>query len=390
MDLLIHSYILGFKVPEGVGFMKQKRFLQILVSTIAGFILLLSLLIVVLPYQSVSESERRSLAKFPQLRVDAIGTGSFMEDLEVYLQDHFPFRENFRNLKAIVTYYGMGQKENHEIYLVQDGTKKSAVKIEAAYRKESLQYATDRFAYLYNTYLQNQAKGIYMVAIPDKHYYGAAYSKKPQMDYEKLFQQIEENMPYAKRIPIEDQLTLSHFYTTDSHWRQESLADLSSYLLKEMGKVGGQTYDSYFATDHFKGVYAGQLAIPMQADSIFYLENDILKSLDVYDYETNQEIALYDLEKIKERDPYELFMGGNKSLLRIQNNCAENQDKLVVFRDSFGSSLIPLLCAEYQEIWAVDIRYISPVILKNYINFQDADVLFLYSTSVLNHSETMK
>ena len=61
-----------------------------------------------------------------------------------------------------------------------------------------------------------------------------------------------------------------------------------------------------------------------------------------------------------------------------------------MFRDSFGSSLAPLLLEGYARVTLVDIRYISPALLDRFISFADQDVLFLYSTSVLNSSETIK
>ena len=44
----------------------------------------------------------------------------------------------------------------------------------------------------------------------------------------------------------------------------------------------------------------------------------------------------------------------------------------------------------YKKITLVDIRYMHPNLLENYIEFNSQDVLFLYSTSVLNNSETIK
>ena len=57
----------------------------------------------------------------------------------------------------------------------------------------------------------------------------------------------------------------------------------------------------------------------------------------------------------------------------------------MVFRDSFGSSMIPLLAPEYEQLIVADIRYISPESLFAAVRFQkNCDVLFLYSTSVIN------
>ena len=63
---------------------------------------------------------------------------------------------------------------------------------------------------------------------------------------------------------------------------------------------------------------------------------------------------------------------------------------MVLFRDSFGSSLAPLLLQGYRKVTLVDIRYMDPKLLSNYVNFQNADVLFLYSTLVLNSSGALR
>ena len=76
--------------------------------------------------------------------------------------------------------------------------------------------------------------------------------------------------------------------------------------------------------------------------------------------------------------------------MTIDNSNAGSEKELVVFRDSFGSSLAPLLAEGYKKITLVDIRYIQPGVLKSYIDFSGQDVLFIYSTMVLNNSETLK
>ena len=74
------------------------------------------------------------------------------------------------------------------------------------------------------------------------------------------------------------------------------------------------------------------------------------------------------------------------------NENTENKTgrELVVFRDSFASSFVPLLVEGYDKITLIDTRYISPKILSQYIEFNDQDILFLYSTSIINNSYTLK
>ena len=70
--------------------------------------------------------------------------------------------------------------------------------------------------------------------------------------------------------------------------------------------------------------------------------------------------------------------------MRIDNPNATTDEELIVFRDSFGSSFIPLLAEGYKSIYVVDIRYVMPDLLDKMIDFENKDVLYMYSAIVLN------
>ena len=128
----------------------------------------------------------------------------------------------------------------------------------------------------------------------------------------------------------------------------------------------------------------------MEPDTIRYLTNDTLESCTVYHYETGQTTGIYDGEKGAGRDPYEWFLSGSESLLTVENPHAATERELVIFRDSFGSSLAPLLVPGYAKVTLADIRYLPSSQMGKYLTFTDQDVLFLYSAPVLNNSETLK
>ena len=85
-----------------------------------------------------------------------------------------------------------------------------------------------------------------------------------------------------------------------------------------------------------------------------------------------------------------MFLSGASPLIVIENPNAETDKELVVFRDSFGSSMAPLLVSDYRKVTLVDTRYIAPRLIGNFVSFDGADVLFLYSMLVLNQSGTLK
>ena len=99
---------------------------------------------------------------------------------------------------------------------------------------------------------------------------------------------------------------------------------------------------------------------------------------------------IYDMEKLSSRDLYDIYLSGAASLLQITNPAAATDRELVVFRDSFGSSLIPLLIKDYARVTIVDTRYIASDLLGEYLEFDDQDVLFIYSTLILNSSNSLK
>ena len=101
--------------------------------------------------------------------------------------------------------------------------------------------------------------------------------------------------------------------------------------------------------------------------------------------------SIYNMEKKSGKDPYEIFLSGPRSLITIENPNCKSDKELVIFRDSFGSSLIPLLAGGYRTVYAVDIRYISTDALARVTEFPEgADVLLLYSVAVLQNSITLK
>ncbi len=335
---------------------------------------------------AVSVSERRKLAQFPKINVESIKDGTFMSGFESYAKDQFPLREQFRALKTAFSIYVLGQRDQHELY-VKDGY---IAKIEYPLHTDSLQYATARFGEVYDRCLSDTDTEIYLAIVPDKSYFLAEENGYPSMDYDALAEQMREGMEYAQYIDIFGNLELSDYYRTDVHWRQEQITDVARHLAEAMGVNPASEYVTKELENPFYGVYYGQLALHGKPDTLYYLDNDMLENCIVYDYENHAQNKIYDMEKTTGNDLYEIFLGGSKSLISIENPNAKTDRELIMFRDSFGSSIAPLLADGYAKITLVDIRYLPVERIGNYIDFKDQDVLFLYSTSVLNHSETLK
>lgn len=359
---------------------------MVVTCIMAAFFLILSLSAWIKRPNDFSDSERRQLSAFPEISLESISTGEFMEDFESYTLDQFPLRDGFRTLKAVCTFYIFGLKDNNDVYL----TEGYVSKLEYPLKEEALTRAAGRFEYVYDKYLAGTDVETYFSVIPDKNYYLAEHSGYLSVDYPALYSLMRENMAFAEYIDITGLLSLEDFYRTDTHWRQEKLLPVAEALGKGMGAEVEAEYELKTLDYPFYGVYYGQSALPLEAEQIQYFTNETLENCKVYDYQNDKYTAVYDMDKAHGKDPYEMFLSGALPLLTIENSEAETDKELVLFRDSFGSSIAPLLAEGYAKITLVDIRYIHPDLLGKYIEFTDQDVLFLYSTLVLNNGETIK
>lgn len=338
------------------------------------------------PTDTESVSERRPLAAFPTFNGETVFSGSFMTDFEKYTLDQFPLRDQFRTVKAVTAFYILGQKDNNDIY-IKDGF---ASKLEYPLNMDSIEYAASRFQFVFDRYMADKDMSVYLTVVPDKNYFMAEKNGYPSIDYEKFISTMRDHMDFAEYINITHLLELSDYYCTDTHWRQEKITDIAQHLAAAMGVSLSAEYTVEQVDAPFYGVYYGQSALPLPSENLYYLNNEVLNDCKVYDFETSAYIPVYDLEKTKGNDLYEMFLSGSKSLLTIENPNASTDKELIVFRDSFGSSIAPLLVEGYAKITLVDIRYMSPNMLGNFIEFTNQDVLFLYSSSVLNNSITIK
>ncbi len=324
-----------------------------------------------------SDAERRPLAQLPEnITWAGVLDGSVIEKWEDFSVDQFPLRESFRGLKAAFQWKFYNLKENNGLAL-QDGY---FAQITPEFTEGLVDYSLGRLSYVYEKYAAGNS---WVCIVPDKNYYLGRDHGYVMPDYAGLIADVRSALPGATYVDIFDDLTLESYYRTDTHWRQEAILGAAETLCDALGIPVGENYIRH-TLEGFRGVYYGQSALSPQPDVLTYLSNSMLVNCTVYDYETGKTAGIYDREKFYGKDGYDVFLGGTKALLRIDNPAAETRRELVVFRDSFGSSMIPLLVQGYKTVYVVDIRYVSPDALGHYISTEGKDTLFLYSALILN------
>ena len=352
----------------------------------SGILLGISIFGILLKDETFSYAERRLLKQFPGKEINSVLSGKFMNEFEEYALDQFPLREPFRKLKAYTSASVLHQRDQSGIYNV-DGY---LSKMEYPMNTDSIDKATSAFRKIYDRYLKGSDTKVYFSVIFDKNYYMAKKGSVLSMDYDAFLKYLREKTTYMTYIDIQNELDLEDFYKSDPHWRQESIVDGAEKLAAGMGSDISAAYEAVTLDKPFYGAYSGQSPLFHESDQLRYLEHKEFQECIVTDHQNNRIIPVYDLEMAEGRDPYEMFLSGSLSLITIENPNAQTDKELVLFRDSFSSSLAPLLMKGYSKITMVDIRYIQSDMLSSWIDFKNQDVLFLYSTLVLNHGETLK
>ncbi len=363
--------------------MNNKKFRAIGAGIIAVLWLVLTGFVWLTPDKDVSTSERRPLDQMPEFSVESFVNGSFKKDFEDYLKDQFPLRDDFRLFKGFLHTFLLNQKTDANGLFYMDG---HLSQHNTVFNQTQFQQRMDVLNQVYEKFIQNKNANVYVSVIPDKNYYLAQSNDFPGLDYNKIFAEVQSQMSWGQYIDMTGSLNLDSFYTTDTHWKQETLIPVAQLLCQAMGGVGPNADDFTMETIDmpFYGVWYGKAGIPVAADRLNILHSDLLDSLTVK-VELKPGLV-YDESQLTSSDPYNIFLSGaKKGYVTIENPNATSGKKLVVFRDSFGSSIAPLLAQDYASITLVDLRVMSRMSLMM-VDFQDADVLFMLSALVLNNT----
>lgn len=350
------------------------------------------ILFFVLPTEEVSVSERRRLAEFPNMTMKSVLSGSFFRAFDPYTADQFPFRECARSAKAVFRYYVLKRLENHGIYYSGD----SAVKREDRFSAPILEKNIEVWNRLAEEVFPDAE--IYYSLIPDKNYFGFA----PKADYGTIDDIIARKVSARFRnIPLFDPsggvnrvINLDDYYKTDLHWKHESVHLVAERIANALGtRIDPEECYRSERIGTLFGAYAGQSALPSDGDPLVICRSDTTDAAEVHllELQGNSDIPVripgfvYDIERRSDADAYSVYLSGPQAAIEIINRNRDEGKTLLVFRDSFASSLIPYLISGYRAVYVMDLRYLSSGLVANFCPENVDEVLFLYSVGSISN-----
>lgn len=335
--------------------------------------------------KNFSQIENRPLESFPKLTKNDFLSGEFSKNLNSYLEDHFPFRNNFISLKSSFEIL-MGRTDINEIYL---GDNNYLIEMFDKIDFET----TKRNVKLINDFSQD--KNVALMLIPTsteilKEYlpkFSLRVDQKEYLNY--IGNSLNENIKFINPIyALNSNKNKYIYYRTDHHYT--TLGAYYSYLkFCEEFNITPYLLEDFNIKEvstNFLGSLFSKVIIPYQErDVVNIFEPKKENKLKVYYSNGKVSNSLYEFSHLNNpRNIYNIFLDNNHPTIKITTSINNNK-KICVIKDSYANSFIPFLSNHFEEIHVIDLRFYSSNI-TNYLKENDLkDILFYYN--VKNFSE---
>lgn len=350
-------------------------------------ILVFALLLIFLPKKEFSENENRYLEEFPSFNLDTLLDGSFMTDLEKYVQDHFPFRNTFVNIKSN-TELALGKTENNNVYIAEDGyliEKNTAID----------EHKLERISMIINSISKNAKEyNVSVMIVPTSITINQDMLPQYATQYSELdrINKIYENLENTTNINLLEELkelneTVPAYYKLDHHWTTR--AAYEAYV-KYINSINGnalslENFKKEVVTNEFYGTtYSKANLYDLTPDEITTYTNKNNEFEIQYVKQNITTNSFYNKDYLNKKDKYAMFLNENQELVIVKNKTTNNNKNLLVIKDSYANCFIPFVANNFKATHVIDPRYYVKSITE-YIKANDIDeVLFLYNIHTLS------
>ncbi|MDD5924027.1 MAG: DHHW family protein [Clostridia bacterium] len=329
------------------------------------FIVFISAIMVmyfVIPKEDYSPLEKRYYESFPSFSGEALLNGDYTQGIENYLADHTPLRAFFVGTNS---YYNLaiGNNGSNGVYLGKDN-----MLIEKPFSEDNL---LERNVAKIKTFSEEIDIPVSMLVVPSKGYIYNEYLPANALEYkdEEYFDFIEKNLgDKINFVNILNEFNSASsdnklFFKTDHHWTSlgaysaySSLCDAMGLDKKSEDDFIIESYDNFYGTSYSTSAYyltkREEIEVWRDKESLGVADIEIIEGQKSEKYDN----MFFD-DNLKGDDKYTVFLDGNHSMVKIHNDSADSNKKLLIIKDSFAHCLTPFLSAHYSDIVMVDLRY---------------------------------
>ena len=321
-----------------------------------------------LPDNSFSEQENRSLRTLPSFSWEKLADGTYGDEINDYFADQFPLRDVLVGLKG-GTEIALGKGENDGILLGEngqlakrlfevrreDGTVVSveldafdADNIRAA--ADGLNRVSDSLDVPFTVFLTGRTLDVaesafdYPANVSDdllETLYGELDGTVDAIDSVPMFREKYENGEYV-------------YFKTDHHWTALGAYYAYVELMRDWGMedeiISADRFEKQVAASDFYGTFwsAGGMKFVSPDSLEFWLlgnEDNFTVIADGRELD-----GFYSTRYLSLKDKYSAFLDGTHDVVTVTKNTDEERPTLVMFKDSFANSLAPFLAQHFDLV----------------------------------------
>lgn len=402
----------------------------------------ISVCMIVLKRPEISETENRTLAKWPEFSFSDYFSGKFTASIENFYNDTVPGREFFKKITASIR-DGFGlQSERAKIHgapVKRDDRNKNTVPTKSTKPVTSLTTAVTKnitvnttivtepdpmddpniegeisnnilvydnrgimlfggsysngqtYAEYVSNFKRDLGINVYSMVCPTpvsyylpKKYLDMTASEKDNID--NINEYLEGVIPVDAYGALNEHKKEDIFQKTDHHWAQLG----AFYAAEELAKQAGVPFaklESYkrVEKDGYVGTlygYTGDSDLYNNPEKFVYYEPSNRYTTTFYDIDMTNEREgnlLINLDNVDPVSWYLVFIGTDSVVTHVHTDVG-NGRKLAIVKDSYGNALVPCLTGSFEDIYVVDMRYFEVNAVSQFKQWGITDLLFAMNT----------
>lgn len=360
-----------------------------LIFTMIIVMAVLSLGSLAAPDRDKSDNENRFLTQKPKFSVENVLEGKFETQLEDYLSDQIVGRENWIKIMSS-TLNSVGYSDVNGVYILDDGRlieRKTQAEFNSVRFKNNLEQIAEM-----NEEVSKSGAEVRVMLIPTAaHSYRNLANLSTNFDEEEAFIIARDTLgdiliDLEDSFVPDDNASDGYYYKTDHHWNYFG-AEKGAAIYRDSLGLKQRDWEAEELTKDFKGtLYSKVLLSERVRDTISVpgdsVDMDVKVSIGDERYD-----SVYFMDRLENKDKYEVFLGGNYEKVDIYNEepGAEDKPRLMIVKDSYANSFVPFIMDDFSLITMVDTRYFRQSVKDAVLDGEYDQVLVLYSVS--NFSE---
>lgn len=327
----------------------------------------------IVPDRYYSEREKRTLTQKPQFTIIDFVSGNFSDELDQYLTDQVPLRDDWVTLKTYME-LAVGKRESGGVYIGKDKylmdkftsySKKQLTANAAALAK--LQKVLAEEGISMDTILVPVAAQVLTDKLPD-------YA--PVADYAAILQVLTDTGVDTTDVfsALAAHGSENIYYRTDHHWT--SLGAYYTYCAWRGVEPNADEWTQEVLCTNFRGTTWNKVPLPtVPAEEItaWYKHEYHNVSYNGGEYKTN---SIYERKYLSGSDQYAVFLNSNQARTIISGS--GRSGKLLLIKDSYGNTFSQFPAEDYAEVHVLDLRFFKGDVAEYAKENGITDTLVLY------------